>query len=229
MRFSNTLALLSMGAMASASALPNMLGAYDLAMPIAERDVPTIECDNEPMYTGSLKLVSAKGRESNAAFEGIRNADGLQQLDVGKAGAAAREERFSFTSCRSSFMGYDTEYTKAAEVYFGRLQPASLVGKRCVSASQLAVDSARLVADKCSSSDDSGQMLQFWVLTKQPTGNGEEFTYYLSFPGQPKDDGSGDFSGSYTISKVTQDNNKLVKLAYEEEEGAPSPYFLKLA
>ncbi|KAN0064604.1 hypothetical protein ACQY0O_002233 [Thecaphora frezii] len=223
MQFASALTFFSLGAMASASALPNVLGAYELAAPIAERDVPTLECDAEPIYTGTLKLVSSQGRESNAAFEGVRNAKGLQQLSA----AAAKEEKFSFTSCKSTFLKYETEKTMAADVYFGRLQPASLVGKRCVSASELVSKSARLVSERCSDSDDSGQLLQFWTLTKQPDATGESFTYYLGFLGQPRDD-TEDFTGSYVISKHTGNGTALVKLAHKEEEGARSPYTLRL-
>ncbi|PWY99842.1 hypothetical protein BCV70DRAFT_113623 [Testicularia cyperi] len=229
MRFAALSTLLALGTVVSASALPRVLDAYDLAQPLLEeREVPLLKCESEPVYVGALKLVSSSGRELPAAFEGLRNADGYQQLDVEKAGQSARIENFAFTSCNSSFTGYQYEAGKAAEVFFGRLQPAHLQDKRCVSASRLASDNARLVAAKCSPSDDSGQLLQFWSLTKQPTGSGDGYDYYVNFLGKPAGD-SEDFPGGYTLSKVTRGANKLVKLAFTEEEGARSPYFLKLA
>ncbi|PWN52808.1 hypothetical protein IE53DRAFT_311395 [Violaceomyces palustris] len=223
MQLSSIVAFIAIGSAASASALPNILNSYELSQPIVERVVGTIECETEPVFTGKLSLVSTTGRASNAAFEGIRNAEGLQLLDVGKAGSAAKEEDFSFTVCKSPFMGYETIYDKAADVYFGRLQPAHLVGKRCVSASQLGTTDARLVAAKCSSSDDSGQLLQFWSLSQSVTNEGTK--NYLNLLGKPADGGS-DFPNAYIVSKVTQDNNKLVKLS--KSNSAKSPYSLLL-
>ncbi|SNX84666.1 uncharacterized protein MEPE_03375 [Melanopsichium pennsylvanicum] len=214
---------------ASASVLPRMLTSAELAQPIMEeREVGVLECDAQPIYVGELKMVSSTGREVSAAFEGIRNSDGYQQLDVQKAGQSARIENFAFTQCNSTFMGYEAEANKAAEVYFGRLQPAHLVGKRCVSADELAQSDARLIAAKCESSDDSVQLLQYWSLTKQPAAEANKFVYYVNFLGQPAGD-TQDFPGSYTLSQASVDSNKLVRLHHSNDAGKRSAYFLKLA
>ncbi|TKY86475.1 hypothetical protein EX895_004624 [Sporisorium graminicola] len=232
MRFSTATslsALLALGG-ASASVLPRVLDSYDLAQPVLidEREVPLLQCDAEPIHIGELKMFSNTGREVSAAFEGIRNADGYQQLDVQKAGQSARIENFAFTPCTSSFMGYQPESNKAAEMTFGRLQPAHLVGKRCVSADKLAHSNGRLIAAKCEPSDDSGQLAQFWSLTKQPAAEVDKFVYYVNFLGQPAGD-SADFPGTYTLSQATVGANKLVRLQHSKEEGKHSAYFLKLA
>lgn len=224
MRASAVACFLSLGAVVSA--LPNVLNSWDLAQPIEERDVGTIECDAEPIFTGTLKLVSRAGRSKTAAFEGLRHSNGEQVLDVGKGGQSAYEEKFTFTSCNSPFMKYEPDFTKAAEVYFGRLRPLNFP-QRCVSASELAVADARLVSSPCSESDDSSQMLQFWTLTKQPDLTGSEFTYSLSFPGQPRSD-SPDFSGVYTFTTLQDGDNSLVKLQFNEADDAQSPYFFQL-
>ncbi|GAC93020.1 hypothetical protein PHSY_000581 [Pseudozyma hubeiensis SY62] len=232
MRFSTATTITALVAIGSASAsvLPRVLDNYDLAQPVAfeEREVPVLQCDENPIYIGQLRMFSNTGREVTAAFEGIRNEDGYQQLDVQKAGQPSRFENFAFTPCTSSFMGYQPEANKAAEVTYGRLQPAHLVGKRCVSADKLAHKDGRLIAAKCEPSDDSGQLLQFWSLTKQPAAEADKFMYYINFLGQPAGD-SQDFPGSYTLSPVTIGANKLVRLQHSKEEGARSAYFLKLA
>lgn len=231
MRFSTATAfsaLLAIGG-ASASVLPRVLDSYDLAQPVVEeREVPLLKCDAQPIYVGQLKMFSNTGREVNAAFEGLRNSDGFQQLDVQKAGQSARFENFAFTPCYSSFMGYEPESNKAAEMTFGRLQPAHLVGKRCVSADHLARPDARLIAAKCDPSDDSAQLLQFWSLTKQPAAEDGKFMYYVNFLGQPAGDNE-DFPGTYTLSQANVGANKLVRLQHSLEEGKRSAYFLKLA
>lgn len=230
MRFgtSSTLcALVTVGG-AYASVLPRVLDSYDLGMPVLEREVPVLQCDSQPLHVGQLKLVSSAGREVSAAFEGLRDADGFQQLDVQKAGQPARYENFAFTQCNSTFMAYQPEANKAAEVFYGRLQPAHLVGKRCVAADYLAKADSRLIADKCNPSDDSGQLLQFWSLTKQPALEEGKFQYYVNFLGQP-DGQSADFPGGYTLSKANVGANKLVRLAHNQDAGKPSAFFLKLA
>lgn len=213
---------------ASASVLPRVLDAYDLAQPFREREVPLLQCDAQPIHIGQLKMFSTSGSEVNAAFEGLRNSDGFQQLDVQKAGQPARVENFAFTPCNSSFMGYEPESNKAAEMTFGRLQPASLVGKRCVAADMLAKPAARLVAAKCNPSDDSGQLLQFWSLTKQPAAEEGKFMYYVNFLGAPSGDNE-DFPGTYTLGQVDNGANTLVRLQHSPEEGQRSEYYLKLA
>ena len=238
MRFSTATtlsALVTLGGV-SASVLPRVLDSYDLAQPVelaqpvnvVEREVPVLQCDDTPIHIGELKMFSSTGREVYAAFEGIRNADGYQQLDVQKAGSPARIENFAFTPCNSSFMGYQPETNKAAELTFGRLQPAHLVGKRCVSADKLADKDGRLIAAKCEPSDDSGQLAQFWSLTKQPAAEADKFMYYVNFLGQPAGD-NADFPGGYTLGKVDEGANKLVRLHHTKEAGKPSAYFLKLA
>lgn len=230
MRFTTATALTTLLAIGSASAsvLPHVLDNYDLAQPIVEeREVPALKCDATPIHIGQLKMISSAGREVSAAFEGLRNADGYQQLDVQKAGQSARFENFAFTPCYSSFMGYEAESNKAAEVTFGRLQPAHLQGGRCVSADKLANADARLIAARCEPSDDSAQLLQFWSLTKQPASDGNGFTYYVNFLGQPAGD-SEDFDGGYVLSQAQKGSNKLVRLQHTKEEGKRSAYFLKL-
>lgn len=232
MRFSTAITLTALVATGSASAsvLPRVLDNYDLAQPVAfeEREVPVLQCDAQPIFIGDLKMLSTTGREVYAAFEGIRNQDGYQQLDVQKAGQPSRIEKFAFTPCTSSFMGYQPESNKAAEVTFGRLQPAHLVGKRCVSADKLAHSDARLIAAKCEPSDDSGQLAQFWSLTKQPAAEEDKFVYYVNFLGLPAGD-QPDFPGTYTLGQTTVGANKLVRLQHSKEEGKRSAYFLKLA
>ena len=117
---------------------------------------------------------------------------------------------------------------KAAEVYYGRLQPAHLVGRRCVSADKLANKDGRLIAARCDPSDDSGQLMQFWSLTKQPAAEAGKFMYYVNFIGQPAGD-TEDFPGTYTLDKVTLGANKMVRLQHSKEEGKRSAFFLKLA
>lgn len=237
MRFTTLTTILAFGSLASASVLPRMLDAYDLAQPVVERtvqpvmverEVPTLQCDLEPMYIGQLKLVSSTNKESPVAFEGIRDENGYQMLDVQSNGVPAKYENFAFTTCNSTFMGYTDESGKAAEIYFGRLQPAHLQGKRCVSASTLGDGNARMIAGVCSDSDDSGQLTQFWSLTKQPAGNGNDFTYYVNFLGAPSQDEAA-FMGSYVLGKTKLGSSKLIKLSYTQEEGKVSRYFLKLA
>lgn len=229
MRFSTaTISALLAISGASASVLPRFLDAYDLAQPITEREVPLLQCADEPIFVGQLQMISASGREAPAAFEGLRNDEGLQMLDVQKMGQPARYENFAFTSCNSTFMNYETTSTKAAEVFFGRLQPAHLMGKRCVSADGLAKTDARLVADKCDPSDDSGQLLQFWSLTKQPATNADKFEYYVNFLGQPSGD-NADFPGGYTLNKAIIGANKIIRLQHSPDEGKQSAYYLKLA
>lgn len=236
MRFTTISTILAFGSLASASVLPRMLDAYDLAQPVVERTVqevverkvPTLQCDLEPMYIGQLKLVSNTNKESPVAFEGLRDANGYQMLDVQANGVPARYENFAFTTCNSTFMGYTDESGKAAEIYFGRLQPAHLQGKRCVASSVLGDNNARFIADVCSDSDDSGQLTQFWSLTKQPAANGNDFTYYVNFLGAPaKDDAA--FAGSYILHKTMLGSSKLIRLSYSKVEGKVSKYFLKLA
>lgn len=232
MRFSTATALTALAAIGSVSAsvLPRVLDNYDLAQPVAfeQREVPALQCDDKPIYIGQLKLHDTESTEWPAAFEGLRNHDGYQQLDVQKAGRPARFENFAFTPCNSSFMGYEPQVNKAATMTFGRLQPAHLVGKRCVSADKLGENDARLIAAKCEPSDDSGQLLQFWSLTKQPAADSNTFDYYVNFLGQPADD-PADFPGSYTLNLAKIGANKIVRLLHSQEEGALSDYFLKLA
>ncbi|KAJ1020682.1 hypothetical protein NDA16_004074 [Ustilago loliicola] len=230
MRFTTATALTTLLAIGSASAsvLPRVLDAYDLAQPVVEeREVPALKCDAAPIHIGQLKMISSAGREVSAAFEGIRNGDGYQQLDVQKAGQPARFENFAFTPCYSSFLNYQAESNKAAEVTYGRLQPAHLVGRRCVSADKLANADARLIAARCEPSDDSAQLLQFWSLTKQPAAEADKFVYYVNFLGQPAGE-SEDFTGGYVLSQTQKGSNKLVQLQHTKEEGKRSAYFLKL-
>lgn len=230
MRFTTVTALTTLLAIGSVSAsvLPRSLGDWDLGMPLVEeREVPALQCDSTPIHIGQLKMMSSAGREVSAAFEGLRNADGYQQLDVQKAGQPARFENFAFTPCYSSFMAYHAESNKAAEVTYGRLQPAHLQGRRCVSADKLADGDARLIAAQCEPSDDSAQLLQYWSLTKQPAAEADKFVYYVNFLGQPAGE-SEDFPGSYVLSQVQKGSNKLVRLQHSKETGKPSAYFLKL-
>ncbi|EST08433.1 hypothetical protein PSEUBRA_001846 [Kalmanozyma brasiliensis GHG001] len=244
MRFSTATtlsALLAIGSV-SASVLPRVLDNYDLAQPVAfeqrevaptpapaveEREVPILQCAETPIKIGQLKLASASGREVSAAFEGLRNADGFQKLDVQKAGQSARFENFAFTACNSTFLGYLPEANKAAEVTYGRLQPAHLVGRRCVSADKLATADGRLIAAKCDPSDDSVQLTQFWSLTKQPAAEADKWEYYVNFLGSPAGE-TPDFPGSYTLSLAHKGANKLVQLNHSDEPGRRSAYYLKL-
>lgn len=220
-------ALLAVGG-ATASVIPRVLDDWQLAQPVEQREVPTLQCDGAPIHIGALKMFnSITGHETYAAFEGIRDENGYQMLDVTKAGQQARVENFAFTPCNSTFMGYTPDSNKAAEVTYGRLQPASLVGKRCVSADELALPAGRLIAAKCDPSDDSAQLLQFWSLTKQPAAESGKFTYYVNFLGKPMGD-NADFPGSYTLSKANVGSNSLVRLEHHDDEGERSQFYLKM-
>ncbi|KDN51382.1 hypothetical protein K437DRAFT_49919 [Tilletiaria anomala UBC 951] len=202
------------------------LGSTDM---LDKRVVGTIGC-NGFSYSGTLKLVSrSTGKAKNAAFEGIRNKDGLQMLDVGHGEVSAPAQSFRFDACSSSFMKWHRQDDKAATVWYGHLRWEQSP-HHCVSGAQLAQSTSRLVNDQCSYSDDSSQMMQYWSLTKQPSSNG--FSYNLAFIGEPRDDPDGDFSGKYTLGRETLAQNgsgtHYVKLNYVDDGSPASAYYLKL-
>lgn len=92
----------------------------------------------------------------------------------------------------------------------------------CLSASERSSPNATFVSDKCSDSDDSSQLFQYFSLTKQPASSSSKVTYYLQFEPTPEQErGSSDFPGAYSLGKATKGDEHVVALKYSEINSTP--------
>jgi hypothetical protein len=84
-----------------------------------KRIVGTVSC-NGFAKSGTLQLVSTStGRAANAAFEGVRNSEGQNQLDVGHSAVNAPAQSFTFHACSSDFMGFHKSSNGGSTVWYG--------------------------------------------------------------------------------------------------------------
>lgn len=96
----------------------------------------------------------------------LRADDRSVQLDDFLKTGGDDEVPVVFTECKSDALETKQEGSK----HYGLLSPSDKEQKTCLRAEALAKENAHIKPDECSKSDDSSQMVQFWIYDEDKKG-----------------------------------------------------------